>query len=71
MTERDIAIRKAVAVYPAAPLWKRLPVIRHIRAIWLTRQINQHYALWAMMGSLPVNSDLDYAIRDAVWRGEK
>lgn len=71
MTDRETAIREAVAAYPAAAWYLRLPLVRHFRAIRETIGINRHYALWTTMGSLPVNADLDYAIRDAIWRGEK
>ena len=71
MTEREIVVREAVAAHPAAARYLRLPLIRHLRAIRTTININRHYALWTAMGSFPVNADLDYAIRDAIWRGEK
>lgn len=71
MTEREIVIREAVAAHPAAAWYLRLPLIRHLRAIRTTIKINRHYAIWTAVGSLPVNADLDYAIRDAIWRGEK
>lgn len=71
MTEREIAIREAVAAHPAARWPLRLPVIRHIRALRVTFALRRHYAFWSAMGSLPVNADMDYAIRDAIWSGEK
>lgn len=71
MTEREIAIREAVANHPAAAWPWRLPIIRHIRAIRSAYLINRHYDFYRSLGSLPVNVDLDYAIRDAIWRGEK
>lgn len=71
MTERETAIREAIAAHPAATWYLRLPLVRHFRAIRATIGINRHYAFWTAMGSLPVNADADYAIRDAIWRGEK
>lgn len=69
--EREIAIQEALASHPAAAWWKRLPIIRHIRATMVTVSINRHYNLFRSLGYFPVNSDLDFAIRDAIWRGEK
>lgn len=31
---------------PSAPWWKRLPVVRHIRAAYLTGQVVRHQAFW-------------------------
>ena len=56
---------------PAAPWALRLPIIRHVRAAIITKRINDHYAMWGRIGFLPVNADYDYAVRDAIWRGEK
>ena len=55
----------------AAPWVFRLPIIRHVRAAIITKRINDHYAMWGQIGFLPVNADYDYAVRDAIWRGEK
>lgn len=70
-TDREALIRAHVAAAPTAVWWKRLPVIRHAR-YWRTMvAINRHYDWWLAFGSLPVNADLDYAVADAIWRGEK
>jgi hypothetical protein len=51
---------------------KRWPVIRHVRFFWLRYKVNQHYDMWMQLyGALPVNIDKDYAILDAIWRGEQ
>jgi len=50
---------------------KRLPIIRHIRYYYLMFRVNQHYAMWAELGMLPVNAQSDYDYLDAIWRGEK
>lgn len=49
---------------------KRLPIIRHIRYFYLRYRVNQHYAMWGALGSLPVYADRDYAVLDQIWRGE-
>lgn len=67
MTEDE---RVFVASIPKAIWWKRLPLIRHIRAVWAKWQVDAHYEAWAMMGLLPVNSGFDYAVIEAIWRGE-
>lgn len=49
----------------------RLPIIRHVRYFWLRWRVNQHYAFYRSLGMLPVNADSDYAVLDAIWRGEQ
>jgi len=49
---------------------KRLPIIRHIRYFVGMYRVNRHYEMWAAMGCLPVNAESDYAVLDAIWRGE-
>ncbi len=68
---RQEEIAAHVAAHPSAAWPWRLPIIRHIRAVVVNYRLNQHYDMWAQMGMLPVNADFDYAIRDAIWRGEK
>lgn len=48
----------AVEAYPTADWPWRLPVIRHVRALFAIRRI-------------PVEPDHEDAIRDAIWTGEK
>lgn len=48
----------------------RLPIIRHIRYFYGRYRVNQHYAHWRELGYLPVHADHDYAVLDAIWRGE-
>ena len=50
---------------------KRLPIVRHIRYFIGMYRVNRHYEMWASRGMLPVNSDKDYAVLDAIWRGER
>ena len=49
---------------------KRLPIIRHIRWLYLSWRVEQHYRNWAMLGMLPINRHLDDAHLDRIWRGE-
>ena len=42
---------------PSARLWKRLPIIRHVRALWLAWQAEKHAAAWAAMGAIPSGYD--------------
>lgn len=44
-------------VMPTAPLWKRLPVIRHVRAMYLTIQVSRHNQFWLAMGAVPNGYD--------------
>ena len=71
MTTDPIAAAPDISGYPAAPWPMRLPIIRHARAAIVTWRIQKHYDFWARLGALPVNSNYDFAIRDAIWRGEK
>lgn len=71
VTDRERTIAEFVAAQPSAWWGLRLPVVRHIRAALVTVRINRHYALWASFGMLALNADLDFAMRDAIWRGEK
>lgn len=68
---KQTTLEEAVAAFPAAPRWQRLPIIRHIRAIWFTWLIARHYEFYETLGYLPINADYDYEIRNAIWRGEK
>lgn len=55
---------------PPAPWPWRLPVVRHIRAIWTAWKIDRHYAAWGSIGALPVNAEYDRRCVEAIWRGE-
>lgn len=50
---------------------KRWPIIRHVRYLILSWQVEQHYAMWKQLGSLPVHRHLDDQVLDAAWRGER
>jgi hypothetical protein len=71
MTDHDEDMKAHIDRFPTAVWWKRLPIIRHIRAVWVSVQLARHYAFWETMGAIPWGAQKDYAIRDAIWRGEK
>jgi hypothetical protein len=71
MSDHDEDLKRFIDSVPAAVWWKRLPIIRHIRAAYHTVQINRHYDQWASVGAIPWGAHKDYAVRDAIWRGEK
>jgi hypothetical protein len=50
---------------------RRLPIIRHLRWLYWSWKVEQHYAMWESLGSLPVHRHLDEAVLDAIWRGER
>lgn len=50
---------------------KRLPIIRHIRWLYLSWQVERHYEAWRSLGMLPSNRHHDDAALDAIWRGER
>lgn len=44
-------------VMPRAPLWKRLPIVRHVRGIWHSLMIERHESMWRSLGALPSGYD--------------
>jgi hypothetical protein len=54
-----------------SPMLRRLPIIRHLRWLYWSWKVEQHYAMWESLGSLPVRRHLDEAVLDAIWRGER
>ena len=53
-------------VYPAAWPW-RLPIIRHVRAIYLAFRIAAWQRMWSSVGF--VSSDFDQRVLRQIWRG--
>ena len=53
-----------------APLWMRIPIIRHVRYYVAIYRINQHYAFYQQLGMHSGNAKYDYRIADMIWRGE-
>ncbi len=70
-SDYDDDLKQFIDSFPQAVWWKRLPIIRHFRAAWLSVQLARHYAMWESVGAIPWGASKDYAIRDAIWRGEK
>lgn len=68
---RDEEIRQHVASQTAAAWPMRLPIIRHLRWMLTTFRVNRHYDRWMQCGRFPVKAYLDYAVCDAIWRGER
>lgn len=64
-------VAEFVAAVPTAVWWKRLPIVRHARAVTLSFRLARHYSAWEEMGAIAWDADKDYAVRDAIWRGEK
>lgn len=51
---------------------RRLPIIRHLRWLYYSWKVEQHYTMWHQInGSLPVNRWQDEQVLDAIWRGER
>jgi hypothetical protein len=42
---------------PAAPFWKRLPVVRHFRAAWKSIEVAEHDAFYRGLGLLSTGYD--------------
>jgi hypothetical protein len=49
---------------------KKLPIIRHIRWLYLSWRVDRHYRAWAALGMLPVNRKMDEDMLAAIWRGK-
>lgn len=55
---------------PIAPLWKRLPIIRHIRALKMRIGMQMHYGAWFSLGFMGGPRTWEIAYLRAVSRGE-
>jgi hypothetical protein len=51
------------------PAWKRLPAIRHIRAVLLLIKVARHRQMMADLGFIP--NDYDSFIIDGIWLGRE
>lgn len=54
----------------ATPSFWRLPGIRHGRYLVNLHLVKRHHRKWRKLGRFSVNADRDYAVLDAIWRGE-
>lgn len=52
---------------PCAPTWKRLPIIRHLRAIVLKFKVEKHYS--SGIGAFGLRSGYDDWVLYGVWHG--
>ena len=52
---------------PAAPRWKRLPIIRHVRTWWNAYQIHRWYT--AGPGMIGLRSGYDNWVLFGIWHG--
>jgi len=50
---------------------KRLPIIRHVRALILFWRIERHYAMWRQIGAIGWHAERDYEHVRRIWRGEE
>lgn len=64
----EIDGRKYGYVMPRAARWMRLPIIRHVRAIWLKILVERHYAMWAGVG---VRTGYDDWVVNGIWHGKE
>jgi hypothetical protein len=64
--DRRVAADDIPLVEPARLFW-RLPVIRHIRAIYHAWQIAKWNAFWGSLGMIP--QGFDRRVLRQVWRG--
>jgi len=56
-------------VMPAAPWWKRLPVIRHIRSLYNRWRVSQHNRMWRHLGA--VVTGYDSWVLFGIWHGKE
>ena len=52
---------------PYAPWWKRLPIIRHVRAIVLKLKVERHYT--SGLGIFGLRSGYDDWVLYGIWHG--
>jgi hypothetical protein len=61
-TGRDLGWQR-----PTAPRWKRLPVIRHIRAIRAAIAVDRHERFYRSIGLIPTG--YDQWVIHGIWHG--
>ena len=54
---------------PAAVWWKRLPIIRHIRAIYAAIQVDRHNRFYRRIGL--ASTGYDEWVCAGIWRGKE
>lgn len=53
---------------PTAPRWKRLPIIRHLRAIYWHNKVERHYRMCAALGMVG-RTGYDEWVVYGIWHG--
>jgi hypothetical protein len=56
-------------VMPAAPRWKRLPVVRHLRALRAAWYVYENEAFWGRLGMIP--NGYDRWVLHGIWKGRE
>lgn len=54
---------------PPAPRWKRLPIVRHLRAVWAAFMVERHYS--RMGGLLGLRTGYDEWVLFGIWHGQE
>jgi hypothetical protein len=53
---------------PPSPWWKRLPIIRHVRAMYNSYLVNRHNTFYRGIGLIPTGYDT--WVLHGIWRGK-
>jgi len=53
---------------PYAPFWKRLPVIRHVRCLWASVQVDRWYS--SGPGAIGIRTGYDEWVLFGIWHGK-
>lgn len=54
---------------PAAPAWKRRPIVRHFRAIYASIQVARHNYFYRKIGLMPTG--YDEWVCAGIWQGKE
>lgn len=69
MTEWEKDAQGMGWIMPAAPRWKRLPIIRHIRAMALSFGVARHNRFYRSIGKIPTG--YDSWVLHGIWIGKE
>jgi hypothetical protein len=69
MNDWEVAAAENGWEMPPAPKWKRLPIIRHVRAIWLSQQVARHNYFYGQIGLAPTG--YDEWVCAGIWQGKE
>lgn len=56
-------------IMPSAPRWKRLPIIRHVRALICAGRVRKHEQMVRFLGMIP--SGYDQWVLYGIWKGRE